>query len=74
VSNSIVTGAGGGSNSSVPFRLIVTSSSTAITAWMSSEISTASRSRRDRRRGERFASASIRREPFSGMILDMAGD
>jgi hypothetical protein len=42
-------------------------------AWINSEITTASRSRRGWRRGERAAKASIRREPLSGMALDMAG-
>jgi hypothetical protein len=67
LSNTIVTGAGGGSCSSDGFPRIVTSSNTATMPWISREIRVASRIRHGRRRGGRAANASNRLAPFNGM-------
>jgi hypothetical protein len=67
LSNSIVTVEGGGNNSGLPSCRMVTSNSTPIAMWINSEIRAARRSRLDLWRGGRPESASIRRDPPSGM-------
>jgi hypothetical protein len=67
LSNSIVTAEGGGNNSGLPSRRMVTSNITPIAMWISSEIRAARRSRLDRRRGGGPESASVRRNPLSGI-------
>ncbi len=72
LSNTIVTGEGGGSHSSLPFRFSVTSSTTRIARWRASDTVQARLKNEPRRLKRRLAGVRRRLEPISRMETSLS--